>query len=136
MRIFLDANILFSAAKTDGAIRRLVSLVVADGHKCMADGYVLEEARRNLERVSPLAIAELDRVLARVHVSSVVAPATADPALLVLPEKDRPVLGAAAALGCDVLLTGDRTHFGSHFGRTLAAVKIHSPQTLARELFG
>ena len=55
MRIFLDANILFSAAKTDGAIRRLVSLVVADGHECMANGYVLEEARRNLERVSPLA---------------------------------------------------------------------------------
>lgn len=48
MRIFLDANILFSAAKTDRAVRHLLDLLHADGHEILADGYVLEEARRNL----------------------------------------------------------------------------------------
>ena len=49
MRIFLDANILFSAAKSDGAVGRLLKLLIAAGHECWADGYVVEEARRNLD---------------------------------------------------------------------------------------
>lgn len=34
-------------------------------------------------------------------------------------------------LGCDALVTGDRTHFGSFYGKTLGGVKIHSPRSLA-----
>ena len=44
MRLFLDANILFSAAKSDGAVRRLLELLLARGHACWVDGYVVEEA--------------------------------------------------------------------------------------------
>jgi hypothetical protein len=32
VRIFLDANILFSATKSEGFVRRLLDLLVADGH--------------------------------------------------------------------------------------------------------
>ncbi len=48
MRIFLDANILFSAARADGAVRQLLALCEDRGHELWADAYVLEEARRNL----------------------------------------------------------------------------------------
>jgi hypothetical protein len=34
-----------------------------------------------------------------------------------LPEKDRPVLLAAMVLACDVLVTGDSTHFWSGYGK-------------------
>ena len=46
MRVFLDANVLFSAAKSDGAIRELLGILVSSGHRLVADVYVLEEARR------------------------------------------------------------------------------------------
>ena len=48
MRIFLDANILFSAARSAGAVRQLVQALQAGGHSLVADAYVGEEARRNL----------------------------------------------------------------------------------------
>jgi hypothetical protein len=55
-------------------------------------------------------------------------------ALSVLPEKDRPVMSAAVHMRCDVLVTGDRAHFGRFYGRALAGVAIHSPRTLAELL--
>jgi predicted nucleic acid-binding protein len=52
-----------------------------------------------------------------------------------LPEKDRPVLAAAIQSRCDVLLTGDKTHFGPLYGRVLEGVTIHSPASLACLIF-
>jgi hypothetical protein len=63
MRIFLDANILFSAAKSDGAVRELLALLLAAGHECWVDGYVVEEARRNLAAKSADGVAALERLL-------------------------------------------------------------------------
>lgn len=51
-----------------------------------------------------------------------------------LPNKDRLVLAAAAGLRCDALVTGDRTHFGRFYGRTVAGVRIHSPRSLDDEM--
>jgi hypothetical protein len=48
MRVFLDANILFSAAKSDGAVRALVRLLVESAATSWADAYVVAEARRSL----------------------------------------------------------------------------------------
>ena len=52
---------------------------------------------------------------------------------LPLPEKDRPVLAAAIRYECDALVTGDRTHFGALYGRTIQGVTIHSPQSIAKQ---
>lgn len=135
MRIFLDANILFSAAKSDGAIRRLLALLAEAGHECRADAYVAEEARRNLAMKAPGSLPVLDPLLARIQAA---AAQPAEPAAVeaarALPEKDRPVLAAAIQLGCDALITGDHTHFGAVYGRTLGGVKIHSPRSLAEAL--
>ena len=49
MHVFLDANILFSAAKSAGAVRELLTRLLARGHVLCADQYVITEARRNLE---------------------------------------------------------------------------------------
>jgi predicted nucleic acid-binding protein len=132
VRIFLDANILFSAAKSDGAVRQLVRLMMDAGHECWIDPYVEAEARRNLEAKAPEFVVVLERLLADCH-SAPFRPITPEisQTLVALPEKDRPVLAAAIRLGCDVLVTGDRTHFGALFGSRLQGVEIHSPATLA-----
>jgi predicted nucleic acid-binding protein len=134
MRIFLDANVLFSAAKSDGAIRRLLALLAEAGHECHADTYVVEEARRNLALKAPGNLPVLDRLVARIHVAQVKASLAEAEVVRSLPEKDRPVLAAAIDLRCQALVTGDRTHFGTLYGKTVGGVTIHSPRSLAEAL--
>ncbi|MCU0923052.1 MAG: PIN domain-containing protein [Burkholderiaceae bacterium] len=136
MRVFLDANILFSAAKSDGAVRALLRLLIVRGHECWADAYVVAEARRNLQAKGAEAMHELEALLPslRLTAAAPTAAVSAD-ALAWLPEKDRPVLAAAIRLSCDVLVTGDRTHFGAGYGRSFGGVTVHSPRSLAEQLF-
>ena len=134
MRIFLDANVLFSAAKSDGAVRRLLRLVISAGHECWVDGYVTEEARRNLLAKAPDAIAALETLLSKMDVAGYQPPKLGFDAGAGLPEKDRPVLAAAIRYGCAALVTGDRAHFGPLYGKTIRGVTIYSPRSLAEEL--
>lgn len=132
MRIFLDANILFSAARSDGAIRRLLGMLRDSGHLACVDAFVIEEARRNLAAKSATAVLELERLLETME------RLPTQPALFAaipLPEKDQPVLAAAIRGGCDALVTGDRTHFGALYGTAFQGVAIHSPVSLAEWLF-
>jgi len=134
MRVFLDASTLFSAAKSDGAVRALVRLLLDRGHECRVDAYVVAEARRNLVNKGPQAVQLLDALLVHLQIAPGLAGAVRAAELDWLPPKDRPVLAAAIRLGCDALVTGDRKHFGSAYGLQVGGVTIHSPRSLAETL--
>lgn len=134
LRVFLDATILFSAAKSDGPIHALVVRLLDAGHECWVDGYVIDEARRNISAKAPARLQSLETLVAKVHIAAT-SPATLGAGLAGLPEKDRPVVAAAAALSCEILVTGDRTHFGKFYGRLVQGVRIHSPRSLYEQLF-
>ena len=136
MRVFLDANILFSAAKSDGAVRALVSLLCDRGHECRVDAYVVAEARRNLASKGPQAVQVLQALLGRLQIAPAALVTGAAVELDWLPPKDRPVLAAAIRLGCDALVTGDRKHFGSAYGQQVGGVTMHSPRSLAEAVLG
>ena len=136
MRVFLDANILFSAAKSDGAMRELLRLLLAGGHECWVDDYVVIEARRNLTAKEPDALIAFEALLKRLRISPAQAPGPELTLVNWLPEKDRTVLAAAMRLRCDALVTGDRTHFGPGYGKLFGGVTIYSPRSLAEQLFG
>lgn len=131
MRIFLDANVLFSAARADGAIRRLLSELQQRKHILVAGPLVIVEARRNLEnKANPAALTWLDLMLSSMETSA------SEPRLVAsdvdwLVEKDRHVLRAAIQMRCDVLVTGDVAHFGNGYGRIFDGVKILSPRMTA-----
>lgn len=132
MRIFLDANVLFSAAKSAGAIRQLLHDLHEARHALVADEYVATEAHRNITaKADGDAVAYLQALLKAIEVHPVQHAAGAQNAVAWLPEKDRPVLMAAMALKCDALVTGDRTHFGQGYGKTFEGVVIYSPAQLA-----
>lgn len=131
MRIFLDANVLFSAAKSDGSIAQLLGFLHAARHDLWADGYVLEEARRNISAKAPERLVHLEGIAARLRIADAHPADAGQPFAASLPEKDRPVLAAAVRLKCDALVTGDRTHFGVLYGKKVAGVAIHSPRSLA-----
>lgn len=136
MRIFLDANILFSAARADGAVRRLLALAEAAGHELWADAYVFEEARRNLAAKSPTGLTVLHAMSTRIKIGGLMASGTLPPEAQMLPEKDRPVLASAIHHRCDFLVTGDRTHFGSLYGKVIHDATVASPAMLAKALLG
>ena len=132
----MDANILFSAAKSDGAVRALVKLLLDEGHECCADAYVVAEARRNLLDKGAQAVQVLDTLLERLRTTPGLVSGGVAAQVNWLPPKDRPVLAAAIRLGCDALVTGDRKHFGSACGQQIGGVSIHSPRSLAEAVLG
>ena len=135
MRVFLDANILFSAAKSNGAVRQLLARLASERHECVADTYVLAEARRNLLTKEAATMSALDELLRWIPIHPVPSRFTPISEISWLPDKDQPVLAAAIRLQCDVLVTGDRTHFGAGYGQTFGGVTVHSPRSLAEQLF-
>jgi predicted nucleic acid-binding protein len=136
VRIFLDANILFSAARSDGAVRRLLALAESFGHELWADAYVLEEARRNLAAKTPSGLSALNAMADRIKIGGMGYGNSQLPDTVNLAEKDRPVLAAAIFHHCDVLVTGDRTHFGQLYGKIIQGVAILSPSMLAETVLG
>jgi uncharacterized protein len=134
MRVFLDANILFSAAKSGGATRALIELALRRGHQCWADPFVIEEARRNLARKWTDQQSALEALLGRLQVGGSPTSVGGLAASLPLPDKDRPVLLAAIHNRCEWLVTGDRTHFGKLYGKALHGVTIVSPRQLAETI--
>ncbi len=126
MRIFLDANSLFSAAKSDGAIRQLLKNLKLAKHMLVAYTYVQAEASRNIAaKANAQAVQDFDTLLGQIEISAVQfaqSSPTLQDATLWLPEKDRPVLLAAMVLVCDALVTGDSTHFGPGYGNSFEGV--------------
>ena len=115
-------------------MRGFLETLRSNGHTLVADAYVVEEARRNLEAKFPAALKDFEVMLHQLE--SVATLRCFLPPELVpeLPEKDRPVLAAAIQRRCDVLLTGDKTHFGPLYGKNLEGVTVRSPADLARYL--
>ena len=135
MRIFLDANILFSAARADGAMRTLLSLLQSREHVLVASPSVLIEASRNLERkANSAALSDLMAIQSTLEISSREHGDGSATHTAWLPTKDRHVLAAAIALKCDALVTGDKTHFGSGYGERFGNVLILSPRMAAEML--
>jgi hypothetical protein len=129
MRVFLDANILFSAAQSHSRMRAFLD-VLLDRAECLSNDYAIEEARRNLAVKFPEGVKALERLAKQCEI---VLPLAAD-LEVELPLKDVPILGGAIASRTTHLLTGDERDFGIFWGRTIQGVKIVSPRMLAEEL--
>jgi uncharacterized protein len=127
--VFLDANVLFSAAYRPGA--GLLRIWELSGVRRLTSTYALEEARRNL--TDPKQLARLDELTNALTVMSEESGEPL-PSGVILPQKDRPILSAAIRAGATHLLTGDVRHFGPYFGQTLAGVRILPPGDYLRAL--
>ena len=120
-RLFLDANVLFSAVyrAEAGLVRlwRLKNVVLCTSH------YAAGEARLNLS--DDVQKGRLARLLFTVQFRE--ASERELPRGISLPGKDAPILIAAIEAGATHLLTGDVRHFGSYFGQTVEGVLISLP---------
>ena len=126
MKLFLDANVLFSAAYSPvGNARSLMAAASERGFTMLVTDHVLGEAIRNLTRKAAHALASLEALESWVHVvpaASTITEAAARALGIVL--KDAPVLAAAIDCQADVFVTGDARHFGHLYGQSVHGVRV------------
>ena len=115
MRLFLDTSVLLSAcASPRGASREIFRLAALNGWLLLTTPYVVDEVLRNLPSFPADASAEWVRLRQQLALMNDV---------LTL---DRPVLFGALAWA-DVLLTLDRTDFGSVLGHEFYGLPVLKP---------
>ena len=126
MRVFIDANVLFAAAiSPEGRSAALFLLAERGLCELVISPYAVTEARRNVEARYADALGRLERLLRNVTTVPEAAPSRVAWARRQgLPEEDAPILAAAADAGAEVLVTGDRAHFGPLFGHTIGGVRV------------
>ena len=120
--LFLDANILFSAAYREDS--KLSCFWALKKTKLITSSYAVEEARRNIK--TPLQKERLEVLINRLQIISH-DHASSIPSEIILKDKDRPILSAAIASKADFLITGDFQDFGRYFGKSISGVVVLSP---------
>jgi uncharacterized protein len=122
--MFLDANVLFSAAYLENSgLARLWQLEDAE---LLSSAYAVEEARRNLILGRPPAVVRLERLTPKLTLVNPPRDLKL-PAGIRLDLKDRPILLAAMHGKADFLLTGDGRHFGHLYGKRVEGVVVLRP---------
>jgi len=124
-KLFLDANVLFSAAYRDSS--PLLRLWQLEDVILFTSSHAVEEARRNIALTRPDALPILEHLASKLVVLPKSKSDPSIPELLSLPEKDRPILSAALECGATHLLTGDKEHFGRFFGRSVCGILVLTP---------
>jgi predicted nucleic acid-binding protein len=123
--LFLDANVLISAAWKNGSEIALI-WSMREAH-LITSNYVMGEVQRNLHRVD-----QIERLRGLMRSVQIVSDERLPdiPEAIALPEKDRPVLAAAVQARADHLVSGDKKHFGPLYGTNIRGVRITAPTEL------
>lgn len=129
MKLFLDANVVFTAAYSAQGLSRGLFRLAATG-KCAlcTSAFAHEEAARNIRKKAPEKLADLIMLMQNVDILPEPHPRWVIRAeRLTVAGKDAPVLAAAFQAKVDIFVTGDRRDFGHLFGQVLEGVKILTP---------
>jgi predicted nucleic acid-binding protein len=107
MKLFLDANILFTAAHNPKGKSLFVIELGRQGYwELFSSPYALEEARRNLERKFPRPLDDLGTLQHSIHLIEHRAGLDFPEGLA---QKDQPIFQAALACQATHLITGVKT---------------------------
>jgi predicted nucleic acid-binding protein len=136
LRVFLDANVLFTAAYSpQGLSAFLIELGAAGRLTLLTSPIAIVEAERNLEAKRPAALPALSRGLGAVRI--VGEPPPADVVKLTpaeLSAKDRPLLAAAIVAGATHFVTGDVADFGPWMHRAARLpLRVMTPRQFLTE---
>jgi len=131
MKIFLDANIIFSACNNGSTIAEFLNNLYKKKYKLITCDYAVEEASRNLSAKRPDWLKNLPRILSKLESK----PSRNMDIKVELAEKDRIILTSAIYYKCEIMITGDKRDFGHLYGKKISGTKILSPSLAFTELF-
>ncbi|MFW6179590.1 MAG: PIN domain-containing protein [Desulfohalobiaceae bacterium] len=114
-RIFLDANVIFTAAHNPEGKAALLFELGRKGHwELVTSNLAWEEAHRNLVLKFPECVSRLKELDQEMQIVTNPGQASCP---LELPAKDQPILQAALQARATHLLTGDKVHFGQYMNK-------------------
>jgi predicted nucleic acid-binding protein len=131
VRIFIDANILFSAANRTSATHVLFN-GAAQHAELVTNSHAWEEAYRNLLHKKPEHAAGMKELMKHIELS----PAFSTIGKTDLPDEDVPILAGAVGAQCSHIWTSDKRHFGRWYGKRIRGISIVSSVLLADILAG
>ena len=106
MRVFLDTNVLASAAATRGLCSDVLREVFAS-HELIVSEYLIKELKRVLTDKFNLPRDIREEYIWLLHQDTIVAEEADPPPIQLKDKSDIPILGAALQAKADVLVTGD-----------------------------
>ena len=119
-RVFLDANVLFSAAYSED--NRLLRFWRLTRVSLLTSPYAIQEARRNLSDDS-----QRQRLDALVNSIEQIPAMSSQPLAIQLPAKDEPIFRGALAGRATHLVTGDAQYFGAFFDKKIMGILVLRP---------
>lgn len=127
---------LFAAAyRAEGNARAILRMAPLCGATVASSAFAVEEAARNLRLKAPAAESGFVSLLGSITLAGGPDRRTLEQALgHGLPEKDAPILAAAITIRANLLVTGDRRHFGLLFGKKVGGVEILPPKEAVERL--
>jgi putative PIN family toxin of toxin-antitoxin system len=130
MKVFLDTNVLASAAATRGLCADVLRAVFAS-HELVISEDVLNELKKVLKAKFRVEQRLVDDFIALLQQDAVLGRCGSLPKVKVQDKDDLPILGAAISANADVLVTGDKEllNLGS-----IENVEIVSPRQFHEKL--
>jgi len=126
-RLFLDANVLFSAAYLQ--VNALQGLWTLANVELISSDVARREAETNLAKKRPARLPNLAVLLQSVAAVPDAPAGAVLPSGMQLPAKDEPIFLACQHAGASHFLTGDAKHFGPYFDQSIGGVLIERPGT-------
>ena len=115
MKLFLDANVLFTAAHNPkGKASLIIRIVMPQKWTLVTCSLAVEEAERNLSVKFPDCLREHKKLLRLVFIAPTIVDGECP---IILPHKDRPIFLSALHANCSHLLTGDLKDFGRYMNK-------------------
>jgi len=107
VRIFADANVVFSALSKNGVCFELLELCLSE-HEVLVSEQVLDETARTLVKVTRYSRQEADSMVAGFARNVTICPPHVYKEISVRDPDDVEIFGAARFAQADILVTGDK----------------------------
>lgn len=111
MRVFLDTNVLASAATTRGLCADVLREVLGS-HELLTSAQVLSELRRVLRSKFGVDLDLVEEFIQLIRQDTVLARSGQWPSVKIQDQDDLPILSAAISAKADVFVTGDKELLG------------------------
>ncbi|MGH8992237.1 MAG: PIN domain-containing protein [Acidimicrobiia bacterium] len=132
--VFLDANVLFSAALGGPVFELLLDLARRGAIRAVTSSTCRAEAQVNLERKRPDRLDALSEDVLSVVAVDIASGADFEQwARDLTGPADAHVLASARVAGAAYLVTGDTTHFGSLMDRDDLPLRVRTPRQFLLE---
>ncbi len=129
MRVFLDANVLFSASHPDSVLAQLIAVAIRHADVLTSD-VACGEARRNLSLKRPAWATSFELLVEQLEI----VPTAVFQLPVTLSQKDIPLLCAAIRSESHYFVTGDIKDFGHLFDMIVHGTTVITPLRLTQIL--